>query len=391
MGRTTEQRVEELADPNTGRPAGVHSTAFRWDTAPNGVGQLHWSASPDGVVKAFGYDRLGRAVVESTVRNGVEHVFKRSFDDAGRLDVLTYPEARLAGRVGQGATTRVQYVYNEINGSLSRVRNADNPTQVFWEALARDDSNRITLERFGQLVETTRTWNQRRGWIDGITTKLGSSILQQASYVRTPGGFVKERRDGVASGGAFTETFGYDALNRLETWCVRDVAGGSANCSQAAFGVKYEFSDNGNLTGRKTFMNGAANSPVEDIRYAYPSAGAPRPHAVRTRRWEVGNGSDAEFKYDGAGRQWERPGQVVTYNAFDLPEKIVSGGATTTYLYDAEGGRYEKKTVFGPTLTRRTTYVGGLYEVRQDVGSGPQKLDHGVRCDSPRNERNLPP
>ncbi|MDX2021843.1 MAG: RHS repeat-associated core domain-containing protein [Deltaproteobacteria bacterium] len=376
LGRTLEQRVEELEDLATSRPARTRATAYAWDTAPYGVGQLTTSASYDGVAKAFAYDSLGRPIVESQVRSSVVQKTSRTYDEAGRLDVLTYPEALTTGQAaGTGVATSVQYTYNDLAGALASVRNAANTTQIYWQAQERDELGRIKKEQFGSGAVTTRSWDAKRGWLTSITTQVGTATpLQAATYSYTPGGLMKGRADTSAPGGSLNESFQYDALNRLQYWCVKDVAGGSNQCGQAQWGVNYVFADNGNLTARKTFVGTTQSSPLENIAFTYPANGQPRPHAVTQRAWAVGSGTGGTFAYDFAGRQWSRMGQtamsqVVTYNANDLPEKIVTSSSTTTYLYDADGTRYQKKAAFGLNLTRTTTYAGGIYELREEAGT----------------------
>jgi len=75
------------------------------------------------VAKAFVYDEFGRPSFESTVRAGVDQTFGRSYDQAGRLDVLTYPEARLGGAAaGTGKATRVRYTYSEVDPGNQAMR-----------------------------------------------------------------------------------------------------------------------------------------------------------------------------------------------------------------------------------------------------------------------------
>jgi RHS repeat-associated protein len=369
LGRTIEQRVDELADKDRGRAARTRLTKYTWDAAPHGLGKLHTSLSYDGVAKAMGYDKLGRMSAESTVHNGREQLFVRTYDGAGRLDVLTYPEAKSPGQaVGAGVPTRVKYGYNGNNGSLAYISNADTGG-AYWSAEDRDEQGHITQERFGNNVVTNRVWDLKRGWMTNLTTTSGTTILQDAEYAYSPAGMLKGRTDHQAPGGELNETFQYDALNRLRWWCVKDVANGSDECEQSQFGVGYTFTDNGNLTERRTFTNGAKTNPVETIAFSYPGVGTPQTHGVQQRQWVQGEGATGNFAYDLAGRQWQRPGQELTYNSNDLPEKIVAGTSTTTYVYADGGGRYQKKTVLGANLTRTTTYAGGLYELREESGT----------------------
>ncbi|MDX2020735.1 MAG: SpvB/TcaC N-terminal domain-containing protein, partial [Deltaproteobacteria bacterium] len=373
LGRTLEEVVVETANAESGRPARTRKTTFTFDAAPNGIGKPESSVSYDGVVKAYGYDELGRPVAESTVKANEEFSVHRTFDEAGRLDVVTYPEVRgPAQEDGLPIQTRVRYAYNAFNSSLARVSDPDTDAE-YWRVLDRDQQGHVTQERFGNGVVSTRKWNLQRQWMTGLKTTVdravGNQILQEAAYAYSDGGQLRSRFDAQAAGGALRESFHYDALNRLTLWCVNDPELNSNDCTQSRFGVRYDFTDNGNLTERRTFANGAVNTPLESISFAYPAAGALRPHAVTSRSWSAGQGAAAQFEYDDGGRQWQRPGQVLTYNHNDLPERIVGANSTTQYLYAADGGRFEKRAVLGPHLTRTTTYVGGVYEMREETGT----------------------
>lgn len=373
VGRTLNEIVAETADGTTGRLARTRTTTFTFDRAPHGIGKPESSVSYDGVVKAFGYDELGRQITESTVKSNQEFSIHRSFDEAGRLDVVTYPDVKGPSQEdGADIRTRVRYSYNAFNSALTRVSDADTDAE-YWRVVDRDQQGHVTQELFGNGIVTDRTWNLQRQWMTGIKTTVarpvGTQILQNATYEYSQAGQLRSRFDAQAAGGALTETFHYDALNRLNLWCINDANPQSIDCAAARFGVRYGFSDNGNLEERKTFENGNVGAPLEAISFLYPAAGGARPHAVTNRVWSTGQGAQADFEYDAGGRQWQRPGQEVSYNHYDLPETIAGGNATTRYLYAADGSRFEKRTVLGPNLTRTTTYVGGIYELRQETGT----------------------
>jgi len=102
----------------------------------------------------------------------------------------------------------------------------------------------------------------------------------------------------------------------------------------------------------------------------YPGTGA-RPHGIIEMNWQQGNGVDREYAYDSAGRQWARPGQTIQYTDFDLPRRIAfdSTNREANFWYDADGARYRKEVWRSQNLQDVTTYVGGLYERREQTGS----------------------
>jgi YD repeat-containing protein len=376
LGRILERKVADVADANTGAAARDRRATIVWDTAPNGVGQVHMSVSSDSVSKAFAYDDYGRLSAETTVKDGYDYSITRKYDGWGRLSVLGYPEARPTATrksPGTGVATSVEYLYNSTDGSLYAIRNAVSPWNYYWTAEIRDDLNRAKQARFGNGVVTTQSWDDKRGWLTGQTTSKDSNVYQQATYTYSPVGNMKTRTDDAAPGGSFRESFQYDSLNRLEWWCLRDIAGGSQNCGQAQQGVSYTFSDSGNLKQRKV-IQGAQT--LEQVAYNYPAAGTAgtKPHAVSSRSWQVGSGQAASFAYDGSGRQWQRPGQVVTYNESNLPEKIVQGTTNFAFEYGPDGSRFRKISKVGTTFSKSTTYVGGIYELREEANLPPSHV-----------------
>ena len=59
-------------------------------------------------------------------------------------------------------------------------------------------------------------------------------------------------------------------------------------------------------------------------------------------------------------------GGGIDYTTFDLPRTITAGNATTKFLYDAFGTRVQKnKTATGSSGYDKTTYVGGVFELRE--------------------------
>jgi len=179
----------------------------------------------------------------------------------------------------------------------------------------------------------------------------------------------RERHEGVVGTVPyFAEVFGYDAFHRLQDW-----SGFSRNAGQAVGGgsdwkVAYNYDELGNLANRSTFDHTLVSEVVEET---YPTTAGPRPHAMTAMNWSVGSGADRSYQHDNAGRQWRRPGQTIRYTDFDLPRKIRFDGTNreANFWYDADGGRFRKEVWRSENLQDVTTYVGGMYERREQTGS----------------------
>ena len=89
--------------------------------------------------------------------------------------------------------------------------------------------------------------------------------------------------------------------------------------------------------------------------YTYNPSGttSTRPHAV-TRA-----GTNT-YSYDANGNMLMGDGRIMTYDNENRLSTVRKNGATTTFVYDGDGGRV-KKTVTNGGTTTTTTYIGKLY------------------------------
>ena len=89
--------------------------------------------------------------------------------------------------------------------------------------------------------------------------------------------------------------------------------------------------------------------------YTYNPSGrtSTRPHAVTRAGTKT-------YSYDANGNMLMGDGRVMTYDHENRLSTVRKNGATTTFVYDGDGGRV-KKTVTSGTTTTTTTYVGKLY------------------------------
>ena len=125
--------------------------------------------------------------------------------------------------------------------------------------------------------------------------------------------------------GGFTETFDYDALNRL----ISQTVGATTR--------NFTFDAGGNLQSKTGTGTGD---------YIYPPQGADatRPHAVKTI---PGIG---EFEYDGNGNLTSGAGRVITWASFDMPLTIRKGTSLSTFTYGPEHQRVRQDRAGAPSL-----------------------------------------
>lgn len=313
------------------------------------------------------YDALGR-VVRTTLALGDQPAFngqyvsKVSYDALGRVDVVTDP--------GGFAT---QNEYNAF-GFKSGVREAHaTQVRVLWRAFAYDAEGKLLQERHGNGVATDNVYHPTRGTLQASTSYRpgleggADRQLQKLELDINNLGNVEWRKSttyspsGTAS--VKTESFTFDALNRLKT---SQVAGQAVQ----SFG----YADNGNITS-KTGTGTYSYDPV-------------RRHAVESV--EGSGGVSHVYAYDGNGRMTteharkagenDRLIRSISYTSFHQPSLIthhaspklatdrpLMGGnenfCQMQFYYGADLQRLMQVRMKGATVTR-TLYLGA-YEVRE--------------------------
>jgi RHS repeat-associated protein len=166
---------------------------------------------------------------------------------------------------------------------------------------------------------------------------------------------------GEAQGDAGADwTYTYDKLDRL----VRtkdDTAGGVT--------LDYAYDDAGNLTRNTAYGSGSGG----DIVYGAVVGSRTLPHAVK----RIGADAATNFAYDANGNL-KRDGASTSaatrrldWDGENRPLQVKQGTTaanttTTDYLYGPDGERVRKTVTVGTATPKKTTYVGGDYEIADD-------------------------
>ncbi|WP_438022578.1 SpvB/TcaC N-terminal domain-containing protein [Sorangium sp. So ce233] len=321
-------------------------TRWTYDEGPHAVGKLVKTSSPDGVIVHVDYDEAGRPwreITELPSPSGGSESFAiwRAYNARGELRRVAYPAT------DDDAPFAVDYRYDDY-GHLTAVEEAATDREL-WRWEEADAANRITRERFGNRVTTSRKYVPATGMLEQSTTTWRASIprlspvitLQRLSYGYDENRNVERRTDHLQK---LTETFHYDELDRLEDVYLGD--GGTPL-------YHYEYDDFGNITYK---------SDVGSYEYD-----GDRPHAVR-------HANGKTYEYDENGNQTVRPldargassaSATITYTPFDKPRRIAAEHGPTTYEYDGDRQRARKVSP-----AQITTYVGGLYERHEHTAGG---------------------
>ncbi|VAW78390.1 hypothetical protein MNBD_GAMMA13-952 [hydrothermal vent metagenome] len=149
----------------------------------------------------------------------------------------------------------------------------------------------------------------------------------------------RSRSEGTTS---LSESFNYDALNRLKLVSISGVGNKT-----------YNYDSLGNITQKGT---------VSDYRYAERAAG---PHAV-----SYANGQN--YDYDANGNMLSGAGRTLTWSSYNKPIQIQKGQTSVQFDYGPDRARYRQVKTTGSETTT-TVYIGKLYEQISKAGTTERK------------------
>ena len=329
-GQVTTLTYDRL-DRMVQRTEPTATSQWTYDTGAYGIGKLASSAITAGAGNGFNrsvsYDSLGRPIQVATKIDGTTYRMGATYDANSRLSTVSYPS---------GFTAR--YGYNSLGYANQLIDAATGKVQ--WTANAMDADGHLTQMTSGNGLVTNRAFQATTGRLTNINTGVGSgSTVQSFAYTYDRLGNPLSRTDANSS---LSETFTYDALNRLTSSKV-------------------------NLDLTKTFSYNAIGNILSktDIgTYTYPAAGQPRPHAVTSVE---GNSFKTTFTYDVNGNQTSAAKQAVasfggrqsdqtiearsiSYTSYNKPASITQGSRTISFVDDTEHQRFKQVTPEGTTL-----------------------------------------
>ncbi|MBZ4416289.1 RHS repeat-associated core domain-containing protein [Myxococcus sp. RHSTA-1-4] len=357
LGRVTQQVVR--APHHTG-DAFRERVTFDWDTADLGttgskargllaaarreVGSEAAQPAHPVVETRYTYDGLGRMATTTLMVGEESFTTEQQYDTLGRPSRLLYPEVPGLPRF------TVAYEYAP-EGGVQALRNA-HTGETYWTALAYNGAGQLTRERFGAAVERTHRYDSL-GRLRFLDARRGTTPVQRLAYEYSPGGNLTARHDVLGPTPA-SESFTYDALDRLKRW---EVTQGTCGTSTA---VDYTYDDAGNLKTR------TSAGQVWASYLPTPVGTFPR-NAVASAFLD---GTLFHYEYDARGNQVGTrnsngsPLRSVDYTSFDLPTAIheVATGRTWTYDYDAFGTRVRTSVNDG---TEEVVFVDRVYQRRR--------------------------
>jgi len=302
------------------------TSTWTYDTATNGIGKIASVTGPNGpnsYQESFTYDSKGRPDTHTVTIDATNYTTTTTYNSLGLVDTTTYPSTSFA----------VKRIYNP-NGYLTEMLNAQTNLR-YWLANDNDALGHIVSETLGNNLTTISTYDPASGALKSLLTSGAPGIAQNEGFTFDVLGNLRSRTDYIQNA---TETYGYDALNRLKT-----VTGPSPKT--------FEYDVIGNIGYKSDVGTYAYNNT-----YIVNGSSRVRPHAVSGT-------PNASYSYDNNGNLLSGAGRTVTWTSFNKPAQIIQSAGTATLTYGASFNRVKKVT---PTST--TIYVGGFYE-RVTTGS----------------------
>jgi YD repeat-containing protein len=292
------------------------------------VGQLTSISNSNSATSFTAFDPLGRVTASSQQVNGLTYGFSYTYNLAGALTSETYP----SGRVLTGS-------YDVANRAAALGGNLNGQTTNYITQTAYLGNGGINKLTRGNGVSYSEGYNSRLQLTSVVETNSQAQQLLNLGLnwgTATNNGTLQSV---MASGGGltFTQTFGYDGLNRLIS------ASEGSTWSQS-----YNYDRYGNMWMPQT-SNPLGAPPV--------GPGAPTSNA-----YSASNNRNTISTYDAAGNLTTFGAVNVSYDAENRQKAVGSN----SYSYDAAGQRVGRTTASGAT-----TYVYDAFgRLAAEYGSG---------------------
>jgi RHS repeat-associated protein len=304
----------------TQKAQGSGDVIYNYDgSTSNGIGRLTSVQYATGTA-TFYYDGVGRTTQTVKVIDALPYTTYTSYDLAGRIATITYPNNGVATYAYNGPLLLKVYEGATIYGQYGGYNSKGQPnTLTFGNGV-------VTTYTYANIGNSTCAQQNFRPCT--TRTALGASTYQNLTYTYDSGGKVLSITDPING----NQTFGYDELNRLT-----GVTG--------VYSHTYSYDQIGNILSNTLLGT-----------YTYPASGlsSVRPHAVSTA------GANT-YTYDNNGNMLTSAGRTMTYDPENRPLTFLSGGVSTTMTYDGDGGRVKKSwPISGGTDIVR--YISNLYE-----------------------------
>ena len=324
-----------------------------------------------GFKETLSYNTQSRLSSSTTALNvgttSKTYVHRYTYDTHGRLSTTVYPT---------GLTVRSDYNARGYLESLTDT--ASNSMLERYRAM--NAYGQVTRESYANGVSTVRAFDPNSGRLTGIDTTAGTTKLQDTDYAWQSNGILKSRISHRGGMSARTETFTYDALDRLKS-AVSAITGQTSGRT-----LSMTYDRLGNLNSKSSSVSGDTGASG----YAYGNGGYEQPPLTALTGVSIG-GVKHTLTHDASGRvtQYDRANsdedRYLGWNARHLPTTVTVGDSLTDttpkakdeFLYGPDGQRYYKKSTWevpgADAMTAATypvehTYYAGTHREVVRVG-----------------------
>ncbi|HYP20794.1 MAG TPA: hypothetical protein VEY08_12030, partial [Chloroflexia bacterium] len=305
----------------------------------------------------YEYDARGLVVADVVTTSLATRSYRvaYAYDTGGRLASVTYPDL---------GAERVDVRYNQMGTGLPQSLTssiAGNPQPVY-NALYNERGQPLTLEQgsagSNNLLTSSFTYDEastKRGWLSRtqVSSNGGASTHLDLNLGYTADGNISSLKQlaGGTNSPVFTNTFGYDGFDRLRT---------ATSSNSSIFPAEsYSFDER---------LSRMASRTIAGTSYSYTYGDPAHKDAPTAYRGNT-------YTYDAVGNQVTAPGQTRTFDAENRLVRIVQGTTTSEFVYDANGKRV-LKSVTTSGVTKRTLYVGNLYEEELTGAANPAYISY---------------
>jgi RHS repeat-associated protein len=321
IGRLTAKQIYNSSN------ALVETYNYLYDSSQNDTNYTVFKGQVYEVTDAQGYERYSYDLRGRTIKSGrflainaMEYVMQSSYNDADRLQTLTYP--------GNAAT--IQYSYDD-GGNISRVESLGGTggPVVFYNANAFDEIGHLINYTDGGGCVTSNSYFPNSKRLARTQAFKGTNALQDIAYTYDMAANVLSVTDNayVTNRSASYSSISYDGLYRLTS--LNSTARGTSFFSYDSIG------------------NILTNSDLGSGSYTYGL----QPHAVT-------NANGALYQYDACGNMIARGNQTLAYDAQNRLVAVSSASNDVRFGYDGTGARLWRSGTNGYTI-----WIGGNYEI----------------------------
>jgi RHS repeat-associated protein len=322
-----------------GRPLTVSTTrsgsepiveSFTYDQSRFGLGKISEAIGPNSKIE-YSYDNVSRLIGTTHTILGKTYHTSTEYDFLGRVGKVGYPSG-FAVTYAYDAASRLTGISDHLSG------------KSYWKLVDILPNGDVKQSSLGNGAQVFRTQNEETDRIIGETVLGTDNSLQMArAYEHDLMGNLITRTDATTG---IKESFGYDGLNRLESFTGADAK--PVSLRYDAIGRIVERSDLGSYEYGKGCEGGSSS-----------------PFAIK----KVG---DKTFCTDALGNVTKSGDRSLIYNAKNLPLEIRTAKSQVRYQYGLGSAVLSKEEKIEDEITR-TLFVGQSYEEEMSPAGRKQK------------------